>query len=54
MECLDGFCMNILHEKEYNGCTFYKCTYFPKSDITYIVKKREMYGTWRNAPRCNE
>ena len=41
MKCLDGFCMNILHEKEYNGCTFYKCTYFPKSEITYIVKNEK-------------
>lgn len=39
VRCINGVCMNVLHEKDFNGCKFSKCTYFPNSEVEYIIEK---------------
>lgn len=55
VKCVDGICMNILHEKKMGLYIIYKCQYFPELDkIVWAVEKDNInaYGeTLKDAVR---
>lgn len=39
VRCIDGYCMHILLEKQFQDYKILKCRYFPENDVVYVAEQ---------------
>lgn len=44
VRCIDGFCMHILKEKQWESYNIVKCSYFPEEIIVYVAEKDNIFA----------